>query len=96
MYSGYMMLLLYFLNDAEKLSDYKTIIEKIDKSVIGDLRFRYNYYNKLQNKTLEKVSSAANDAYLKANHIKTGIKNYNQVVALTIAWYRNSGLPDRK
>lgn len=96
MYSGYMMLLLYFLNDAEKLSDYKTIIKKIDKAVIDDLRFRYDYYNKLQNKTLEKVSSAANDAYLKANHIKTGIKNYNQVVALTIGWYRNSGFPNRK
>lgn len=96
MYSGYMMLLLYFLNDAEKMSDYKTIINKIDKAVIDDLRFRYDYYNKLQNKTLEKVSSAANDAYLKANNIKTGIKNYNQVVALTIGWYRNSGFPDRK
>jgi hypothetical protein len=90
-YSGYMMLLLYFLNDAEKLSDYTTIIKKIDRNVIDDLRFRRKYYEKLQNKTLEKVSSAANDAYLKANHIKTGIKNYDQVVALTISWYRNSG-----
>jgi hypothetical protein len=95
-YSGYMMLLLYFLNDAEKLSDYKTLLSKIDKAVINDLRFRFDYYNKLQNKILEKLSSAANDAYLKANHIKTGIKNYNHVVALAIGWYRNSGFPDRK
>ena len=89
-YSGYMTLLLYFLNDAEKLNDYRTIIRKIDRQVIDDLRFRHDYYEKQQNKTLEKVSTAANDAYLKANHIKTGIKNYNQVVALTIGWYRNS------
>jgi hypothetical protein len=91
-YSGYMMLLLYFLNDAEKLSDYRAIIKKIDRQVIDDLRFRRDYYEKLQNKTMERFSSAANNAYLKANHIKTGIKNYNQVVALTIGWYRNSGL----
>jgi hypothetical protein len=91
-YSGYMMLLLYFLNDAEKLSDYSTIIKKIDRNVIDDLRFRRKYYEKLQNKTLEKVSSAANDAYLKANNIKTGIKNYDQVVALTISWYKDSEL----
>jgi hypothetical protein len=93
-YSGYMMLLLYFLKDAEKLGDYRIIIGKIDKKVIEDLRFRQDYYEKQQNKTLEKASSAANDAYLKANNIKTGIKNYNQVVALTISWYRNSALFD--
>lgn len=96
LYSGYMMLLLYFMNDAEKLSDYMTFVKKIDRVVIDDLRFRREYYEKLQNITLEKVSSAANDAYLKANHIKTGIKNYNHVVALTLGWYRNSGFLDRK
>jgi hypothetical protein len=91
-YSGYMMILLYFLDDAYKLSDYTSIIKKIDRNVISDLRFRKKYYDRLQNKTLEKVSSAANDAYLKANHIKTGIKNYDQVVALTIEWYLHTGL----
>jgi hypothetical protein len=90
-YSGYMMLLLYFLNDASRLSDYGTIIKKIDEHVISDLRFRRDYYEKLQNKTLEKVSSAANDAYLKVNNIKSGIRNYDQVVTLAISWYRNSG-----
>jgi hypothetical protein len=87
-----MMLLLYFLNDASRLSDYGTIIKKIDEHVISDLRFRRAYYEKQQNKTLEKVSSAANDAYLKANNIKTGIRNYDQVVTLAISWYRNSGV----
>jgi hypothetical protein len=90
-YSGYMMILLYFLNDASRLSDYGTIIRKVDEKVISDLRFRRDYYEKQQNKTLEKVSSAANDAYLKANNIKTGIRNYDQVVTLAISWYRNSG-----
>ena len=46
------------------------------------------YYDNLQNKTLEKVQSVANDVYLKSNNIKTGIENYNQVVALIIRWYQ--------
>jgi len=89
-YSGYLFLLLYFLNDASDLSDYKEYIKKIDKPVIDYIRFRSKYYDDLQNKTLEKVQSAANDVYLKSNNIKTGIENYNQVVSLVIRWYHNS------
>jgi hypothetical protein len=90
-YSGYLFLLLYFINDASHLSDYKEYIRKIDKPVIDYIRFRDKYYDDLQNKTLEKVQSAANNVYLKSNNIKSGIENYNQVVALVIRWYQNSG-----
>jgi hypothetical protein len=89
-YSGNLMIMLYFLNDAQKLKDYGTIVKKIDSRAIADIQFMRKYYTSLQNETLEKVSSAANDAYLKANSIKTGIKNYNQVVALVISGYHNS------
>jgi hypothetical protein len=44
----------------------------------------------LQNKKLLKVQAAANNVYLKTNFIKSGIKNYNQVVSLVISWYHNS------
>jgi len=90
-YSGYLFLLLYFLNDASHLRDYKEYIKKIDKQVIDFIRFRSKYYDELQNTTLEKVQSAANDVYLKSNNIKNGIDNYNQVVTLVIRWYHNSG-----
>jgi len=59
--------------------------------VYDDILYRQDYYNSLQNKTMEKVQSVAYDAYLKSNNIKSGIKNYNQVVALIISWYNNSG-----
>ena len=39
-YSGYLFLLLYFINDASQLSDYKEYIKKIDKPVIDYIRFR--------------------------------------------------------
>jgi hypothetical protein len=89
-YSGNLMIMLYFLNDAHKLKDYGSIVKKIDSRAIADIQFMRKYYTSLQNETLEKVSSAANDAYLKANNIKTGIKNYNQVVALVMSGYQNS------
>jgi hypothetical protein len=89
-YSGYMNQLLYFLADAVHLKDYQDYIKKIDKKVIQDLRFRRKYYDGLQNKVLDDAQTAANNIYLKTNHIEEGVKNYNQVVALVISWYHNS------
>jgi hypothetical protein len=89
-YSGNLMILLYFLNDAHGLHDYRSIVKKIDSRAISDIQFMRRYYKSLQNETLEKVSSAANDAYLKANNIKTGIKNYDQVVSLVLSGYQSS------
>jgi hypothetical protein len=91
-YSGYMFLMLYFLNDARHMDGYQGFIKKIDKPVIEDIRFRNRYYEGLQDSTLKKIQTAANDAYLKSNSIKKGVRNYNQVVSLVISWYYNSGL----
>lgn len=90
-YSGYMHLLLYFLNDARHLPDYRNYLAKIDRKVMKDLMNREKYYDGLRNKKLEKVQTAANDVYLKTQNIDKGVKNYDQVVALTIAWYTVSG-----
>jgi hypothetical protein len=89
LYSGYMIFLAYFINDASHLSDYHTYLKKIDRRVMDDLFYRQDYYKSLQNKTMDKVQSVAYDAYLKTNNIKAGIENYNQVVALVISWFNN-------
>ena len=88
-YSGYVNLLVYFLSDAANLKDAKTFIRKIEKPVILDLRFQRRHWQGLQNKTLDQVQTAANNAYLKTNHIEEGVKNYNQVVGLVMSWYHN-------
>lgn len=88
-YSGYVNLLLYFLSDASQFKNVNEYIKKIDKNVILDLRFQRSHWQGLQNKTLDKVQTAANNAYLKTNHIEEGVKNYNQVVGLVISWYKN-------
>jgi hypothetical protein len=93
LYSGYMIFLTYFLNDASQLQDYHAYLKKIDRRVMDDIFYRQKYYKGLQNKTFDKVQSVAYDAYLKTNNIKSGIKNYNQVVALIISWIKNSDNP---
>jgi hypothetical protein len=89
-YSGYLYILAYFLSDANHLKGYQDYIKKINNPVIDDLRYKRKYYMGLQNKKLLKVQAAANNVYLKTNFIKSGIKNYNQVVSLVISWYHNS------
>jgi hypothetical protein len=89
-YSGNINLLLYFLSDASNFKDVKDYIRKIDKKVIVDLQFQRRHWQGLQNKTLDQVQTAANNAYLKTNHIEEGVKNYNQVVALVISYYNNA------
>lgn len=89
-YSGYQSLLLYFLQDASKMKEYKDYLIRINKMVIGDLRFRQKYYEGMHNKTLSKMQTAANNSYLKVNHIEKGVLNYKQVVSLVISWYYNS------
>jgi len=88
-YSGYLTVLLYFLRDASHFKDYHDFTNKIDKRVIDDIRYRQKYYLGLENNTLSDMQTAANNSYLKINHIEKGVKNYNQVVSLVISWYYN-------
>ena len=88
-YSGYLALLLYFLEDAQYFSDYRDYLAKLDKPVIEELRFRQQYYFGLQNETMGKAHEAVYDAYLKGNHVPHGVENYNQVVELSINWIIN-------
>lgn len=88
-YSGYLALLLYFLEDAQYFRDYGEFLGKLDKPVIEELRFRQQYYFGLQNEAMGKVHETVYDAYLKTNHIPHGVENYNQVVELAISWIMN-------
>lgn len=89
-YSACQSLLLYFLKDASNMKQYHEFFDKIDKRVIDDLKKRKKYYTGLQNENLSDMQTAANDAYLKVNKIETGVKNYDQVVALVLGWYYNN------
>ena len=88
-YAGYVNLMVYFLSDASQMNDVKDFVRRIDKPVILDLQLQRRHWQGLQNKTLDRMQTAANNAYLKTNHIEEGVKNYNRVVALVISYYHN-------
>jgi Protein of unknown function (DUF3810) len=89
-YSGYQSLLFYFLKDAYRMKEYREYFSQIDQRVLQDMRFRQKYYQGHENKDLSSMQTAVNNAYLKANKIEKGVKNYDQVVSLVISWYYNS------
>jgi len=88
-YSGNMQLLLYFLGDAHQLKDRREYVSRIDSLVIRDMQDQRKHWQSMENKTFDKVQTAANNAYLKTNRIPEGVQNYNKVVSLVITWYFN-------
>lgn len=90
-YSGYLALLLYFLEDAQYFSDYHDYLRKLDKKVLEEIRFRQQYYFGLQNEVMEQAHESVYDAYLKSNQVTHGIEDYNDVVELAISWLEQEG-----
>jgi hypothetical protein len=88
-YSASLHMLLYFLNDATHLPDYKDYLSKIDEGVMQDIMQKQEYYSKLADKRLSRLQEVANDVYLKSNRIDHGVRNYNQVVGLVMSWYNH-------
>jgi hypothetical protein len=86
-YSGYLVLLLYFLEDAQHFHDYRDYLGKLDEQVLKELQYRQKYYFGLQNEAMGKAQETIYDAYLKTNHVAQGIESYNQVVELAINWF---------
>jgi len=85
-YSGYLALLLYFLEDAQYFSDYHDYLRKLDKTVLEEIQFRQQYYFGLHNEVMEHAHESVYDTYLKSNKVTQGIEDYNDVVELAISW----------
>ena len=88
-YSGNVQLLAYFLSDAHQLQDRNDYVNKIDSLVKEDILYQRKHWRNLENKTFDKIQTAANNVYLKTNRVDGGVKNYNRVVSLVISWYMN-------
>ena len=86
-YSANFNLIQYFLGDALPLKNYRDYVKKLRPEVIVDLRTEQKYWLSLRNEKMDRIQTAANDAYLKSNNIKQGTLNYNQVVELVLRWY---------
>ncbi|MBI5009074.1 MAG: DUF3810 family protein, partial [Bacteroidia bacterium] len=72
-YSGYLALLLYFLEDAQYFSDYHDYLMKLDKTVLEEIQYRQQYYFGLHNEVMEHAHESVYNTYLKSNQVPHGI-----------------------
>lgn len=94
-YSGAMNALSFALNALYNDStdeEYQKILGQVPKKALADLIENQQYWQNHQSAVSE-ISSAANDAYLKANAQAEGVKSYGRMVDLLLAYYGlNNGL----
>ena len=79
-YSANLTILRHFLYQAYELPNYKELLTQLDEDVINDLREIQKHWQEMRNEKLNKAASRVNDAYLKTNNVKEGIKDYRGVV----------------
>jgi hypothetical protein len=72
---------------AEDPQAYRDISEKLDDAVKKDIADKNEYWKKYDGVVAE-ISDTVNDAYLKANDRKDGVKSYGKMVDLLLAEYR--------
>ncbi len=87
-YSAYMNMYEY-LNSALYSADYELfarVYSSLDLRAVYEMRSYNEFYKKYQNNVAATVSSAMNDAYLKAQGQTAGERSYGMVVDLAVAW----------
>jgi hypothetical protein len=66
---------------------YRELAKLIEDGPKRDLKARYEFWARYSGKT-SYLGNRVNDFYLKANGIKSGVKNYDEVSALIIGYFR--------
>lgn len=94
-YSGYMLAFIHVNNalyaaDAERAG---TIYAQLDSGVQRDLSANNAYWKQFEGPAAA-ISSAVNDAYLKANRQEEGVKSYGRMVDLLLAEQRAAAKED--
>lgn len=89
-YSGAMLGWIYASNALAKedASAYAAIYEKLDPAVYEDLKANSAFWDKYEGKAAE-IADKVNDTYLKANKQADGVKSYNRMVDLMLAFYED-------
>lgn len=88
-YSGYLSGWIQCMNVLYK-TDYETwkeVRSLLPKEAEADLRLNHEFWAKYDGAIAE-VSNKVNDTYLKANGQKDGVKSYNRMVDLIVAYYK--------
>lgn len=91
-YSSYYLAAQEFMAEVWRTDStaFKRIKQKISPDVIRDLETERAYWTRYQGRTA-RLSSIFYDNYLKANKQPGGLKTYNRMIKLTMAYYRKTG-----
>jgi hypothetical protein len=66
---------------------YREIVTALGAGPLQDARASAEFWDRSRNRTLSSVAERTNDAYLQANRVRSGIRNYGDVTALIIGYY---------
>lgn len=91
-YSGYLAAYLYCANALYRYDPalWKEAYSHCSPGVVRDLRQRNAYWDAFEGKTMQS-SQRVNDAFIKANGVKSGTLSYNQMVSLVLRYYDQQG-----
>jgi len=91
-YSGYLNLFEYVSSALYEVSpeQYKEILGKLDKKVIGELRAYSAFFDTYRNAAIADVSEVFNDTHLKFHGSAAGVDSYGLVVDLAVAYYQTN------
>lgn len=92
-YSAYYLASQEFMTEVWKTDStaFKMLKEKISKPVLEDFETERNYWASYQGNAA-KLSSIFYDNYLKVNKQPEGLKTYNRMIKLSLAYYRKQGI----
>ncbi len=100
-YSGTVMALIYVSNQVYSncgSKEYNEIMGKLDKQILRDLNHQSNFWREYEekrqkftiaDKTVADISSDINNSYLQSNGQTDGVKSYDRVTDLLLAYYEN-------
>ena len=90
MYSGAMLAFSHTINQIHRASpeDWQRIMSNISEGVRTDIAANREYWQQFEGQ-LAQISTAANDAYLRANRQQDGVASYGRMVDLLLAYFRD-------
>lgn len=86
-YSGYLITTIHLLNSLALIApeQYQTLYKSLSYGPRSDLKAISQFWAYYEGR-LSKVSEKVNNSYLKANQVRSGVENYNEVVELVISY----------
>lgn len=88
-YSGYLQAMPRVMNVLATTNEdeYRVLLTRIGQGARSDLQTRAAFWHMRESRVLGEVARKTNNTYLKANRVRSGIANYDEVTALIINYF---------